>query len=377
MFRSALIEELRQSQLNNFGIENFDTYRFGEMPMQYTPPDTLLHTTKQVVKKIIGYDKIQQKKAFDEMQYNVFTALKEYEDGLEYLYRNVQPESKELLVKIIAYKLLGFTKVKLPFNNDQYWKSLELVKTLKDGKETYDPHFMHFILEKFDLSSIGYNIKLFFSEVGIAIDYVAEQYAFKIGNKTIIQADKGDTVLDIGGCWGDTALYFADKVGGSGKVYSFEFIPDNIKLHNINTGFNQGLKKIIELVQNPVSNISDVPIYFKDNGPGSKIELEPFDEQTGSTVTISLDDFVKANNISKVDFIKMDIEGAEPFALEGAIETIKKFRPKLAIAIYHSMEDFINIPKWIRDLDLDYNLFLGHYTIHAEETICFAKSDQK
>ena len=69
----------------------------------------------------------------------------------------------------------------------------------------------------------------------------------------------------------------------------------------------------------------------------------------------------------------MDIEGAEPLALKGAIETIRKFRPKLAIAIYHSMEDFVNIPIWISGLNLDYELFIGHYTIHTEETICFAK----
>ena len=85
------------------------------------------------------------------------------------------------------------------------------------------------------------------------------------------------------------------------------------------------------------------------------------------------DDFVKDNNIPRVDFIKMDIEGAEPFALNGAVETIKRFKPKLAIAIYHSMDDFVNIPEWITGLNLGYKLYLGHYTIHSEETILFAK----
>ena len=372
-FKSALKEELSQSQLNNFGIENFDEHRFGKMVVETDPHYGLFHSIKQAVKKIIGYDKIQQKKSFDVLLEKSFNELKKYEDGLENLYANLHQESKDLIIKIIAYRLLGFSKVKLPFNNPQYWQSLELVKTLRIGSDTYDPHFMHFTLEKYDLSSIGFNIKLFFSVVGIAIDFVAEQYAFKIANNTLIQADKGDTVLDVGGCWGDTALYFADKVGDSGKVYSFEFIPDNIKLHNINTGFNEGLKKIIEIVPNPVSDISDVPIYFKDNGPGSKIEYHPFEGQTGSTTTISIDDFVLKNNISRVDFIKMDIEGAEPVALKGALKTIKRFRPKLAIAIYHSMEDFVNIPGWILDLKLDYELFIGHYTIHAEETVCFAK----
>ena len=374
-FKSALLKEIYESLPNNYGIENFDEHRFGKMPETRSP--MLFDSAKKGIKKIIGYDTIQLKRTFDVFVERVENELKEYEEGLENLYQNVGEESKHLIIKIIAYRLMGFSKVKLPFNNPAYWKSLELVKTLKDGNTTYDPHFMHFILEKFDLNTIGYDIKFFFSEVGIAIDFVAEQYAYKNRTKTIVEAENGDIVLDVGGCWGDTALYFAHKVGDDGKVYSFEFIPDNIKLHNINTGFNAHLKKNIELVPHPVSDKSGVSIYFLDNGPGSKIQQQPFEGQSGSTTTLSIDDFVIKYNIEKIDFIKMDIEGAETFALKGAINVIKKFRPKLAIAIYHSIEDFVNIPQWILSLNLDYELFIGHYTIHAEETICFAKPKVK
>ncbi|NJM81009.1 MAG: hypothetical protein HC854_17910 [Flavobacterium sp.] len=57
-----------------------------------------------------------------------------------------------------------------------------------------------------------------------------EQYSYKNNNQDIVSVEKGDTVLDVGGCWGDTALYFASKSGENGKVYSFEFIPGNINL---------------------------------------------------------------------------------------------------------------------------------------------------
>ena len=57
--------------------------------------------------------------------------------------------------------------------------------------------------------------------------------------------------------------------------------------------------------------------------------------------------------------------------------TIKKHRPKLAIAIYHSLDDFVNIPKWLIGLDLGYKFYLGHYTIHAEETVLFAAPDRR
>jgi hypothetical protein len=72
-----------------------------------------------------------------------------------------------------------------------------------------------------------------------------------------------------------------------------------------------------------------------------------------------------------VDFIKMDIEGAEMQALRGAEESIRRFRPKMAITVYHSLEDFWEIPKWIAQLGLGYRFYLRHFTIHQEETVLF------
>ena len=74
----------------------------------------------------------------------------------------------------------------------------------------------------------------------------------------------------------------------------------------------------------------------------------------------------------RVDFIKMDIEGSELAALRGAEETIRRWRPKLAISLYHRYEDFITIPAWIDALGLGYRFFLDHYSIHAEETVLYA-----
>ncbi len=283
---------------------------------------------------------------------------------------------KELLLEIIAYRLKGFRKIKLSRNNKEYCAALELVNKLVNEDDTLNPNFLFFILKKFDLTTIGYDVKLYFMNLGVVIDFIFEQYAYKLDRKTVVSVDEGDVVLDLGACWGDTALYFASKTGNQGKVYSFEFIPGNIDIFNKNIFLNPHLAHQIELIQQPVSNKSGEKIYFIDNGPASKIEFEPFIDQTGFTTTISIDDFVNNNGLEKVDFIKMDIEGAECSALEGAVETIMKFKPKLAIAIYHSMDDMVNIPNWINDLNLGYKLYLGHYTIHAEETVIFAKAEK-
>ncbi|GGI58047.1 FkbM family methyltransferase [Winogradskyella haliclonae] len=363
--KESLQNKVQASLNNNYGIENYSEYRFGKFSPQ---PLSLKNELKRLVKKILNYTPDKQI-----IVNKVDKYIAGFSEDLENLYNNINDKDKELLVSLLAYRLLGYKKVKLPRNNAHYWKAIEKAKSIADPNDTYDPNFIHFILNRFDLKPIGYDISFYFSITGVVMDYIIEQYAYSIDNKKLVSVEKDDIVLDLGACWGDTALYFAHHCGDNGKVYSFEFIPGNIKLFHKNLALNPKLASRINLVEHPVSNVSNDKIYFKDRGPGSQVKFEPFDDQTGITHTVSIDDFVTTNNIERVDFIKMDIEGAEPLALEGAINTIKKHRPKLAIAIYHSLSDFAKIPNWILNLDLDYEIFIDHFTIHAEETICFAK----
>ncbi len=369
-FRSALYYEARKAINNNYGRNNYDEYRFGSYPWSKNEKNNgkdLLNKKKlkNLLKAYILPLPNSRKRKFDDF---VNPYLSDFEKTWELL----SSRDKSLFVKLIAYRVLGFRKVKLPRNNAAYWTALEKAKFLVDLENTFDPKFLHFILKRSDLKEIGYDIVFFFTEKGIAIDFIIEQYAYKIKNKTIVGVEGGDVVMDLGACWGDTALYFADKVGDDGEVYSFEFIPGNIEIFNKNINLNPRLSKRVHLIPNPVTNRAEESIYFFDNGPGSKVSAEPFPEQTGVCKTESIDNFVKKKGLDKVNYIKMDIEGAEKLALQGAVNTIRTFRPKLAIAIYHSLDDFATIPNWIRDLDLDYDIFIDHFSIHAEETICFA-----
>ncbi len=105
-----------------------------------------------------------------------------------------------------------------------------------------------------------------------------------------------------------------------------------------------------------------------ESGPGSSIATRKFTLET--VKTISIDDFVLAETLEHIDLIKMDIEGSEQDALFGAFDCIAKYRPKLAIAIYHG-NDFFELPKILNEKLLQYDFYLGHYTIHAEETILY------
>jgi FkbM family methyltransferase len=367
--KTEIKNKFYKSVFNHYGKENYDTYRYGAYPDRFKNRHSIAKLLKDKIRKTFRVRNAITEKYFD----TAYEMIRPYEKGMARIYQEISNQGKKTMIELLAYHMLGFEKVKLSNNNAAYHKALHQVDELINPNDFVESNFMSLKLYRFDLKSLGYDVKLFFNTAGIVTDFIVEQYAYKENNKVLVEAEPGDTVLDLGACWGDTAHYFASKAGPDGKVYSFEFIPDNIRLFKQNKELNPNLKDNITIVEHPVSDVSDVEVYFKDNGPGSIMKMESFPEQTGSVQTISIDDFVERYKVEKVDFIKMDIEGAEPMALKGAINTIKKFRPKLAIANYHGLGDFTNIPNWILDLNLDYEIYIGHYTIHAEETVCFAR----
>ena len=86
---------------------------------------------------------------------------------------------------------------------------------------------------------------------------------------------------------------------------------------------------------------------------------------------VTIDGIVK----EKVTFIKMDIEGSELKALHGAEKTIMRDKPKLAISIYHKLEDILDIPAYIHHLVPEYKFYIRHYSLNAAETILYAIYD--
>ena len=92
-------------------------------------------------------------------------------------------------------------------------------------------------------------------------------------------------------------------------------------------------------------------------------------EETNVIWTAAIDDIVGED---KVTFIKLDVEGAELRALQGAELSIRRHRPRLAISIYHKPEDVIEIPAYILSLHEDYRLDIRHYQMSACETILYA-----
>ena len=158
----------------------------------------------------------------------------------------------------------------------------------------------------------------------------------------------GDVVLDVGGNIGTSALLFSDITGPTGRIHSFEPL------------FHPLLRRTLEA--NDIENVRVVPKGVSDAGGRKVFWLTPkgIDSRlarhssAGRPVeadVLTLDDYIDQEGLSRVDFIKMDIEGAEEPAVAGALRLIERFRPKWSIASYHTDRDGENQhPKLVRML---------------------------
>jgi FkbM family methyltransferase len=136
---------------------------------------------------------------------------------------------------------------------------------------------------------------------------------------------KGDVVLDIGANIGYYTLIFAKLVGEEGKVFAFEPDPTNYALLQKNVDLN-GYTNVI-LVQKAVSNrTGKIKLYLcDDNKADNRIYNSHDGRQSTEIEAIRLDDYFKDYD-GGVDFIKMDIQGAEGGAIQGMLDLIEKNR---------------------------------------------------
>ena len=291
---------------------------------------------------------------------------------LEWFYAKLSDqESRQWLVSLAAYRALGHRKIKLPTNSPDFLKVKEVAKQIPHGEEEIDPEFMGWKLHQRSLESFGYPIRMFTGAGACCTTFVHEQYRCETAEGPI-ECAPGDMAVDAGGCYGDTALYFAHKAGPQGRVASFEFLPVNVSVFGRNMELNPDLAARIRLYERPVYSTSGQKLFVVGNGPGTQVLPISSDPKALKVQTLKIDDLVASGDFPRIDFIKMDIEGAELEALKGSESVLRQFKPKLAITVYHDFNDFWTIPQYLDSLGLGYRFYLRHFTIHAEETVLFA-----
>jgi FkbM family methyltransferase len=165
----------------------------------------------------------------------------------------------------------------------------------------------------------------------------------------------GDIVLDAGANVG----VFTRKAlqAGASKIIAIEPGPENVEC----------------LRRNFAAEIADgrVVVYPKgvwDKEDILKLSVDPADSARDSFLRpienaqfidvplTTIDKLVEELRLPRVDFIKMDIEGAEQKAVVGAKNTLTKYRPRMALCIYHVTNDAVMVPKLVHNAVPDYQV---------------------
>ncbi len=183
----------------------------------------------------------------------------------------------------------------------------------------------------------------------------------------IIKLQENEVFVDAGVLILGTSFRFIEECARSHvnnfKIFAFE--PDNIsyqRCRDIGKGIPDGN---LQLYHAGLWS-EDAKLYFEEMGNGASRITQ---RETNNFIrVVSLDNLA----LGKITFIKMDIEGAELEALKGSRETIKKYKPRLAISVYHKKEDITKIPLFIKKLVPEYKLYLRHYSNSDGETVLYA-----
>jgi len=188
-------------------------------------------------------------------------------------------------------------------------------------------------------------------DYGVRVD---EQYF-----EEFLKLEEGGSFADVGGFDGDTTEELLLRYPGYSKVHFFE-----PSLQNLNKAKHRlGSCEVISYYHTGVSNSAGEALLSGEGGPTCV-----FSDVGEERVEVNTLDNLLADPI---DFIKMDIEGFELKALEGASRHIADPRTKLAIAAYHKPEDIRCICDFVLALRPHAKVYLRHYTEGVSESILF------
>lgn len=189
-------------------------------------------------------------------------------------------------------------------------------------------------------------------------------------------SDKDDVFVDCGAFVGDTIEKFIWQHDGFVKrIIAFE--PDAKN----RLALEKRVRRLSEEWSFAPDKITVYPYGVSDKSSVSYVRRHSVDEiGVNSSITSVPDDSTKEIKVVAIDdilpegytFLKADVESYEYRMLLGAEKTIRKYKPRLAICIYHNAVDFYSLPLLVKQFRPDYKLMIRHHSLTRAETLLYA-----
>lgn len=254
----------------------------------------------------------------DFMKYFYINNIDKSKHKIDALTHGLDSSSKELIQRIIQRQTYMFT-------HNIYDIGLLTKEELRDQHIN-----IYAIKKKYPRFSNYYGIENFYFHCGLRF----------VPNNIVKKYENSD-LIDAGASNGDTAAIFSREYAFR-TIHAFE--PEN-------SNYAQLIKNITKF---KLRNVIPVNMGLGDKKSQARITNEEGQSHISSagkqtTDIITIDEYVAKSKIA-VGLIKMDVEGFEYYALQGAINTIKKYHPILLISIYHTGRDFFEIKPLLEKL---------------------------
>ena len=251
------------------------------------------------------------------------------------------------LKKIV--QLPDYTYSKYLYVDDNEFRNRFETEDDKAFNALHDKYFM-VARTKYKLSKDDYDMEVFVYHHGL--NFAPEK---------IKKYVKGKDFVDAGAYVGDSALVFMDY--SPHKIYSFEISETSIQNYQKTMELNSIEKDKWQLVKAALSDKKGTVTVADDGGMSVKV----YNSKGDTVEATDLDAYLADKNVN-IGFIKADLEGGMYKALIGMEKTIKKYRPVLSFAIYHSPEEFFYTKPLLDKITKDLNYKI---TIDCHFSSCF------
>jgi FkbM family methyltransferase len=174
-----------------------------------------------------------------------------------------------------------------------------------------------------------------------------------------VRVKPGDVVLD---CGANVGTYTREALNtGAGIVVAIEPATHNIECLRRNFAAEIAAGRVIVYPKGVWDKDDWLVLHVDDENTAadSVVIRREQSHETEKVPLTTIDKLVAELKLDRVDFIKMDIEGAEVEAVRGGRATIARFRPRMALSVYHEPDDPVEVPNAVREAWTSYRVECG------------------
>lgn len=201
-------------------------------------------------------------------------------------------------------------------------------------------------------------VRDFYAPKGSAVQFVLTEQLTHVYGDGEYRVRPGDIVLD---CGANTGTFVHEALtAGAAKVIAIDPSPGNVEGMRRTFAKEIAEGRVVVYPKGVWDKDDVIEMNVFSNSALDSFVMKTRDEVPGQKPTkvrlplTTIDKMVAELGLTKVDYIKMDIEGAERQAIAGGAETIRKFRPRMSIATENLDDDYLKVPEAVRAIRTDY-----------------------